>query len=252
MFKRVKPNWEPVTENYNWNIPKERPHQHKKPSKIMCFSLLILLGCTMLLSQVVTENGIQNLVEVDLASFRRGTRVVPALTSWSPSRNWFPFYHNGPSLYGWPPATLLKDGNPYLECWRISGSQGTVGVEFPHPAFIQAFGIEHSLEALQKDRSSAPMDLRLWASFQDGVPHTSNFAPRIHSFDFGVSTILLGSARFDANPHHPRQNFTLSAEGRSLKVKTVILEVSSNWGALDSTCVYGLRIYGREAHTGHP
>ncbi|KAI9332869.1 hypothetical protein DFJ73DRAFT_630150 [Zopfochytrium polystomum] len=167
---------------------------------------------------------------------------------------------------GWGPYYALTPGTMPGQCWSMEGSSGSIGLQLARPAVPTDFTIDHVSPDLILDSvhglESAPKDVELWAvldvaAFRElNLDLQDNRLPVLSRTreDGSVSLnagLLLSVQRFD-----PRkgsiQTFPVLPEAvkaiRSNKVvpNKVLLRILSNWGHPDYTCLYRLRIHGKD------
>ncbi|XP_010726012.2 SUN domain-containing protein 3-like [Meleagris gallopavo] len=118
-------------------------------------------------------------------------------------------------------------------CWPFPGSQGHVFMMLPRAIFPTAVTLTHGIpaNAYHADSiSSAPKDFAVYG---------------LQEKDDEGGT-LLGEFTFTPG-QTPSQTFQLKNEHSGL-INYVKLQVLSNWGHLDYTCVYQFRLHGNPAH----
>ncbi|XP_017786879.1 PREDICTED: SUN domain-containing protein 2-like [Nicrophorus vespilloides] len=123
------------------------------------------------------------------------------------------------------PESLLTPGTQPGDCFSFSGSSGRVQIRLPRLVEIGAVTIDHVRANLVKDRTSAPKDFKI-IGFSD-----SDKEPQ-----------LLGEFVYNIDGQ-PVQTFKVSSLGK--KFRYVELNVASNYGNQEYTCVYRIRIHGQ-------
>lgn len=110
-------------------------------------------------------------------------------------------------------------------CFGFNGAHGSIGVKLSRPIIVKAVTIEHIPRQLAPDNdiSSAPRNMTL--NGFDGMDFV-----RLANFEFGAD-----------QPSVTVQTFSFRNEKVFGKVK---LDIASNWGNKDYTCVYRIRIHG--------
>ncbi|TPX45930.1 hypothetical protein SeMB42_g01960 [Synchytrium endobioticum] len=151
------------------------------------------------------------------------------------------------------------------DCFAFQGNTGTLGVQLARDIYPTSFSIDHLHPELAfgpgaSDLKSAPKTVELYAIFAPTAlftPSTSNLARAasidIHSISRTQqpNALLLAQGVFSPQKPSP-QTFTIPGdvlEGlkhTELKVRNVLLRVVDNWGNLEWTCLYRLRVHGIE------
>ena len=110
-------------------------------------------------------------------------------------------------------------------CFGFNGARGSIGVKLSRPIIVKSVTIEHIPRQLAPDNdiSSAPRNMTL--NGFDGMDFV-----RLANFEFGAD-----------QPSVTVQTFSFRNEKVFGKVK---LDIESNWGNKDYTCVYRIRIHG--------
>ncbi|POI19256.1 hypothetical protein CIB84_017001, partial [Bambusicola thoracicus] len=117
-------------------------------------------------------------------------------------------------------------------CWPFPGSQGHVLIKLPVAIFPKAVTINHGIEAAAyhaDSTSSAPKDFAVY-----GLQEEDDEKGTL----LGEFIFIPGQA--------PGQTFQLENE-QSGFIKYVRLQVLSNWGHREYTCVYQFRLHGDPA-----
>ncbi|KZT04095.1 uncharacterized protein LAESUDRAFT_613908, partial [Laetiporus sulphureus 93-53] len=113
------------------------------------------------------------------------------------------------------------------ECWAMSGSSGHLGLQLAHAMHITSITMEHISMETSENIQSAPRSLLLWGlSDTNGILHA----------DF-----------MDYDIYSSSRNQTVDTDTcfHGLRFNVVILEVLSNWGLLDFTCLYSVVLHGQ-------
>ncbi|XP_075603293.1 SUN domain-containing protein 3-like [Balearica regulorum gibbericeps] len=126
-----------------------------------------------------------------------------------------------------PEVILEPDNNPG-NCWPFPGSRGHVLIKLFLPITPRAVTMDHvSGSAFHRDSiPSAPKDFAVYG-LKEGREEQGTF--------LGEFTFLAAL--------NPRQTFQLKNELSGV-VKYIRLEVLSNWGHPDYTCLYRFRVHG--------
>ncbi|KAH6564029.1 hypothetical protein BASA62_008151 [Batrachochytrium salamandrivorans] len=203
----------------------------------------------------------------DYALRSAGARVVSDLTSSTFSESFKPEFLNRLAKVvdvrktsGQFPATALSQDISPGNCWAMAGSSGTLGIYLAESIIPTDITIEHSpiQTSIGNRHKSAPRHFELWAVFDvkafasldlssDVVrrrvlpmrPDTlSNKRPA------PPAGVLLGDFEFDPVKNSMRV-YPLHRV-LDIRVATVVVRFKSNWGHPNWTCIYRVRIHGRE------
>ncbi|KGL77027.1 SUN domain-containing protein 3, partial [Tinamus guttatus] len=126
------------------------------------------------------------------------------------------------------PDVILETENQPGNCWSFSGSQGHVFIKLSKAISPHAVTLEHIAVRVSPrgDISSAPKDFAVYGMKAENEEQG----------------LFLGE--FTYSPaEHPFQTFWLQNEGWD-SVRYVKLEVLSNWGHPEYTCLYRVRVHG--------
>ncbi|XP_010212625.1 PREDICTED: SUN domain-containing protein 3-like [Tinamus guttatus] len=126
-------------------------------------------------------------------------------------------------------AVCVTENQPG-NCWSFSGSQGHVFIKLSKAISPHAVTLEHIAVRVSPrgDISSAPKDFAVYGMKAENEEQG----------------LFLGE--FTYSPaEHPFQTFWLQNEGWD-SVRYVKLEVLSNWGHPEYTCLYRVRVHGQE------
>ncbi|XP_072186126.1 SUN domain-containing protein 3-like [Excalfactoria chinensis] len=130
------------------------------------------------------------------------------------------------------PEIILEPDNHPGNCWPFPGSQGHVVIKLPMAVFPTAVTMNHGIPAgayHAESISSAPKDFAVYG-LKDEEDEEGIF--------LGEFTFVPGQA--------PSQTFQLKNELSGL-ISYVRLQVLSNWGHPEYTCVYQFRLHGDPA-----
>ncbi|XP_064893770.1 SUN domain-containing protein 3 [Columba livia] len=185
--------------------------------------------------QEIINQALENLVEIqvpmpDYALKSAGAAVIHSRTS--PSlRNAKAklFFYSLPLMdYMRSPELILEPENYPGNCWPFPGSQGHVFIKLPVPVIPRAVTMDHvSGTAFHGESiSGAPKDFAVYG-FKEEHEEQGMF--------LGQFTFLV--------PLNPSQTFQLKNE-LPVVVNYIRLQVLSNWGHPDYTCLYRFRVHG--------
>ncbi|EGF78795.1 hypothetical protein BATDEDRAFT_89980 [Batrachochytrium dendrobatidis JAM81] len=155
-----------------------------------------------------------------------------------------------------PSTALTQDISPG-NCWAMSDSSGTLAISLAEPIIPTDMTIEHShIQTSISDRhTSAPRQIELWAVF-DAVEFAkldlNNNQVRLQTLGTLSSSnkktqpagILLGD--FEFNPMTAALKTYPLHRILNIKVNMVVVRIKNNWGNPKWTCIYRVRIHGRE------
>jgi len=131
------------------------------------------------------------------------------------------------SSYGGPPEILLSSNPKLNECWMINGDQGQVTINLARATRPSFVSVEHISYADALDLSSAPYHFRA-LGYQDS---------------FWNSPYSLGEFAYELG-QSPNQVFALEQLPSNISISRVKLEILSNHGHQNYTCIYRFRVYG--------
>lgn len=116
------------------------------------------------------------------------------------------------------------------ECWAFAGSQGQMVVQLSRTIIPTSFTYEHIRKQLSPDLSivSAPKNFRI-KSLRDASDHEG---------------LLLGEYQFNDNGE-PLQQFEVQ-NPNPIPTRFIELNILSNHGELQYTCLYRFRVHGRK------
>ncbi|KLO06159.1 hypothetical protein SCHPADRAFT_803837, partial [Schizopora paradoxa] len=183
-------------------------------------------------------------------------RPTPALSSISSFVELLRFM--GIVSRGQSPDVALQAGAELHECWPFPGSEGFIGIQLEYGIYVESAAVDHVSMDFALNRSSSPRHMRLWGIIADDAPGRHLVT---QSADYTLSTtqltfrgsqqvsdiILLADFEYAANIRQSLQTFSVLEPIQSLNMtfSQVVVEILSNWGSLESTCLYNVRIHGR-------
>ena len=215
-------------------------------------------------------------LDEDRLGHGRWRRFIPDdIEDWLPEgwQDWdvrlpSPVYH-ALGINGSPSAThgafLHPDTQPG-SCWPFAGSKGIATVQLPYTVMVESVSIDHvpkSLLMKDQDQSSAPRNIKVY-----GLPPCEG---QCDGFDFDLKKeFLIGEVNYDIESDSSTQTFVFSANEdtksqvedeascsvtaescqapgkKNVPVAAVRLEITSNWGNEEYTCLYRFRVHGRK------
>ena len=169
-----------------------------------------------------------------------------------------------PSTYaarGRMPAVALHHDNAPGMCWPFSGSHGQLGIQLVRAIHVEAITIDHVPAVLALSGvGAAPREMEAWGVLQtpeerrqlaqwraqrarteDGTEEPTPVPP-------SPAHVYLGAFVYDT-AGAAIQTFPVSSEGAAfpLPLRVVQLNVLSNHGLRDYTCLYRVRVHGTPA-----
>ncbi|TDL13500.1 hypothetical protein BD410DRAFT_735299, partial [Rickenella mellea] len=185
----------------------------------------------------------------DYALVAGGAQIVSSVTS--PTYN---LKGNGPDL-------ALTPGVHPGRCWQTAvHSGGHLGVALANTIVVSNVTIDHIAAELASNITTAPKDMVLWGLIEDihaiqrfhshfptPIDPPTSMLPLIAKSPvlgdkISAKPVLapLASMQYDPSHLHNVQVFPVHPEIRLLDIPTrvVVLEIKSNWGDKDSTCLY--------------
>ncbi|XP_063681458.1 klaroid protein-like isoform X2 [Bolinopsis microptera] len=128
-----------------------------------------------------------------------------------------------------PPNVALQPDITPGKCWAFKGSKGYMMIKLAHAVIIDGFSMEHLSKklSLSNDISSAP----------------NKFSMRGFSHPEDSSSHFYGEYKFsDTGPS--LQRFTVTHPSK-VAYEIVELDIESNHGNLEYTCLYRIRVHGK-------
>ncbi|KAI0060478.1 hypothetical protein BV25DRAFT_1807478 [Artomyces pyxidatus] len=166
----------------------------------------------------------------DLSSITAGASVLPAFTSptYSPRARWDVALWTRLLSKARSPATALSPGIEPGDCWPFAGSYGTLGIQMPSTIHVSGITVAHT--EVSSLPSTAPRNFVLW-----GLEQAENPA-----------VVRLLEGQYNVTGSHT-QFFGVDGDvGRcAVKIDQVVLEIESNWGFKELTCLYHVRVHGQ-------
>lgn len=181
----------------------------------------------------IARHSADGLGMVDYALGSGGAKVVSHSEPFMNGKNYLP----GRSNVHTTAQKMLEPsfGQPG-ECFAVKGSSGFVKVKLRTAIIPEAVTLEHVDKSVAYDRSSAPKDFQVRGWYQG--PHDDS------EKDSNVMSTL-GEFSYDLDKSNA-QTFQLERTAQSRVVNMVQLDISSNHGNLELTCIYRFRVHGRK------
>lgn len=197
-----------------------------------------------------------NLRKVNYFSIGLGALIDPRFTSTTLSSNHRDIFSRlfVPSRPRNPPSAALDKWDEAGDCWCAAPNpkRGTaeLTVSLPTPVFPQQVTIEHVPMSMmpRKKITNAPRTVELWVETDQSAHY--QYANQEQMCQDGLpGWTCLGSFTYNIHAPNHQQTFDLDARS-SVPVTKAMLRVRSNWGA-DYTCLYRVRLHGRDAEEDH-
>ena len=209
----------------------------------------------------------------DFALYSAGGRVLPSLTSptlqvQQRRSTWLSLLGSRSSsgVKGRPPVVAIHHDNAPGLCWPFAGQTGSLGIQLARKVAISDVSIEHAPRSLAYDDSnSAPREVVVW-----GIVESASDLAKVRQYRQHVAAdasaepippppspnhVLVASATYDVAPgSRAVQTFPASDEMRALEMplSVVHVQVVSNHGNPDFTCLYRVRVHGSESRSERP
>ncbi|KAL3671833.1 hypothetical protein V7S43_002502 [Phytophthora oleae] len=161
-------------------------------------------------------------------SYRRAPAPFLGQLLSSGENPWWLSRHNG------RPETALSETMEMGSCWGIAGSSGRLSVKFAQQIIADAITIDHIPAQIASDFSSAPNEFRVLGISGHPLRETVEFTT------FGNFSYASNGAS--------SQTFKLSSPlSQRSPIDGITLEVLSNHGNPEYTCLYRFRVHGQPA-----
>ncbi|KAJ3130227.1 hypothetical protein HK100_008150 [Physocladia obscura] len=205
----------------------------------------------------------------DFALEANGGYIVRDLTSASftlPSDTSFGRAMGHRVRVGYSPMIAITEGVSPGKCWATEGPTGTLGIHFASPVIPTSFTIDHvPKEVLLDNRTvkSAPKNVELWIVLTNDLAAFKKMdlnSPAVRQLprtggekktDQSIVGLLVSQQTFDPSVSNV-QTFAVDKEAikaiekLGIVPKVAVLRITSNWGNPDFTCLYRVRIHGRD------
>ncbi|RAL39081.1 hypothetical protein DM860_011567 [Cuscuta australis] len=178
---------------------------------------------------------------MDYALAAGGARVVKHSQPYIISKGWSGSWISLPTR-----NTVHKDANKILspsfgepgQCLPLRGSNGFVQVRLRAAIIPEAVTLEHVAKSVAYDRSSAPKDCRVfgWLQGEDTSGDETSHSDK---------RFLLTEFTYDLEKSNA-QTYKVAQSAETVVVDTIRLDFASNHGRISHTCIYRLRVHGRE------
>ncbi|KAL1917757.1 uncharacterized protein VTP21DRAFT_3591 [Calcarisporiella thermophila] len=196
----------------------------------------------------------------DYALYSGGGRVIHSLTSKTYTAR--PTHLLGKLAAQWwgigvvqglPPAIALHPDTSVGKCWPFEGAEGQLGVLLSRRIVVTEITLEHVSRLVALDLRSAPRRVEVWGVFNAGsledAEGEGEDGGEARAPEKGpAQKRLLAEFEYDINAKSPIQTFSVPVhlQREENAVHTLLVRIRSNWGHSRYTCLYRVRVHGRE------
>ena len=142
-----------------------------------------------------------------------------------------------------PSVALHPDITPG-NCWAFFGTQGSLTVHLARPVQIVSIGLEHTPWSSSWVHTSAPREFRVVAYLckdrSGSLPHVSS-----EQVELGVFEYQVGPSSKHLQVFAVPEEILSTDAAQAANVCMVRLDILSNHGNKDYTCLYRFRVHGR-------
>ncbi|KZT33097.1 hypothetical protein SISSUDRAFT_956986, partial [Sistotremastrum suecicum HHB10207 ss-3] len=134
---------------------------------------------------------------------------------------------------GHGPEEALSSSLEPGSCWPMSGSTGHIGIMLADRIEIQNITVDHLPRTIAPHISQAPRAISVWGYVHENHSTLASLRTRVE-FEYDIH----------ASVHI--QTFSVDSMVRSLGIAydVIVLEIKTNWGSADQTCLYRVRVHG--------
>ncbi|KAK0161891.1 hypothetical protein PV327_008294 [Microctonus hyperodae] len=168
----------------------------------------------------------------DFASEAAGGSVIGT----PDTESYFESKHYHATIFGIPiwrpnyftPRKVIQPWTQAGECWAFRGANGNIEIELAHLALLDRVTLEHIPVSISLTGSidSAPKDFRVLGKFRDKY-------------------LLLDTFMYDQNGAVSQTFQITNDEMKKVPFKIIMLQVFSNWGNPEYTCIYRFKVHGK-------
>ncbi|KAK4617662.1 hypothetical protein CLAFUR4_12319 [Fulvia fulva] len=228
----------------------------------------------------IIQNAQKRMREVNYLSIGLGAMVVPLYTSptyKNPvlAQGWVDWvlYRTGlktwpllPFVPALPPTSALRDWKEGAECWCAapSGDEmalGQIAIQYPHKIYPGEFALEHIPASGTRDIAAAPKKYEVWAQVDNSTEALRVKALLDQDFDLHFDWecgpppkhnpsrwVCIVADEYDIHSSNYIRSYDLrvGAERIGLTTQMIAVRVVENWGSPDHTCIYRVRMTGKE------
>ncbi|KAL6075614.1 Secreted beta-glucosidase sun1 [Balamuthia mandrillaris] len=166
--------------------------------------------------------------KTDYALESGGARIIFSYTSPSYQRGFLDWLSGKSSE---SPTVILMPSNALGHCWAFPGSHGFVTIELPQPVLPSEFSLDHVSRGVARDFTSAPQNFLVY-----GYEDKDGIGVKLGEYTYDINGRQVQTFSVDNKDKIPARGF-----------KAIRLEVLSNYGNKDYTCVYRFRVHGTPA-----
>lgn len=164
------------------------------------------------------------------------------------------------------PETILHGNTQPGFCWPMEGREGHFTIQLPHPMIVEAVSVDHVSEHLLmqgQTRDSAPKDVRLTGYRPCGIPNYQpcdkgctglGFSTKdgvqlkefVYELDgLSTQTVFIDESGSDELGDRECAISSGSCATNLTPVSAIRVDIESNWGNEDYTCIYRFRVHGK-------
>ncbi|CAM9236169.1 unnamed protein product [Scytosiphon promiscuus] len=143
---------------------------------------------------------------------------------WGSSRYW---HRAGVENGIGPVESIISEDSGLGACWAMAGSEGLVTIQLPREITVDGISVEHASRMVTIESASAPKEFQVV-----GMRNKNDNYP-----------VKLGGGVYDVDGR-AIQTFPITPLG--VKFTVIQFKIVSNWGNPDYTCLYRVRVHGRE------
>lgn len=185
----------------------------------------------------IEKHAADGLGRVDYALATSGAFVIKHSDAYLAGKgsNWLSLSsRNG--VYSYADKMLKPSFGEPGQCFPLKGSSGFVQIKLRTAIIPEAITLEHVAKSVAYDRSSAPKDCRVSGWLQGDDSDLAVGAEKM---------FLLTEFAYDLDKSNAQTFNVLGLPGSGV-VDTVRLDFTSNHGSSSHTCIYRLRVHGRD------
>ncbi|ORX50671.1 hypothetical protein BCR36DRAFT_583247 [Piromyces finnis] len=214
------------------------------------------------IEQAMERYSIDISIKPDYALESSGAQILPHYTSNSYHRNpegplakaWANIFGVSGVLLGKSAVVALQPDTHAGNCWAMDGNHGFLTVQLSMPIIPSHITIEHmSQEESVPDSllSSAPREIEVYGiTDKEAMEKIPSYHDQTISLSTSPYAIHLASLVFDPHDNFI-QTFAISNEAKIrlqsvTSIQVVQFQIFSNWGEDKYTCIYRVRVHGRE------
>lgn len=139
-------------------------------------------------------------------------------------------------------AQIISPGIRPGRCWKMAGSTGYAVISLSRTIIPSSVSLEHISWLVSPENATTPKDFRVWGVDIEDLRRRKQQNENIGNISTGPLGVLLGQFTYTPSPPgRQMQNFKLLGDRPYGFIK---LEIDSNYGSTDLTCIYRFRVHG--------